>query len=246
MRLWTTSLLGMALLGCGGEGDASAVPEDTDTTTEDDTQTSATSTAPGDCSTWVMTYDLTGSRFFIDALVDFTITLQEPYDADENMGPGTLTLRMADVGGSPSSGTVALVDYALTQDFITGNAVAQVHTEIENTASDTCGVATGSLDGTLLTWSPATISNHCQNGQISCTGAFCGTAGSPPEDEPEILTDACSDQPITDFVFDAALESFEMETVVVSMDANATAAIQFTGTLLSAELDKATPSCLCP
>ena len=109
-----------------------------------------------------------------------------------------------------------------------------------------CRVATGSLDGTLLTWSPATISNHCQNGQISCTGAFCGTAGSPPEDEPEILTDACSDQPITDFVFDAALESFEMETVVVSMDANATAAIQFTGTLLSAELDKATPSCLCP
>ena len=242
MQRFTIGVVAIMLWGCAGDGGESAIPDDTDTTTTE----TLSSTAPGDCSTWVMTYDLTGSKFFIEALIDFNITLEEPYDADEIMGPGTLILRLTDDGGSAGSGPAYIVDYALTQDFVTGNAVAQVHTDLENTASDACGVSTGTLTDTLLEWTTDTMANHCQNGQISCVGAFCGTAGSPPEGDPEILTDACSDQPISSFTFDATLGTFSMETVVVSMDTNATAAMQYTGTLVSSELDTATPECLCP
>ncbi len=236
------------LMACGGDDDAGTASTDSDTMSPDTmpTGTTPTTSSTGQCSTWVMTYDLTGSKFFIDALIDFTITLQEPYDADENMGPGTLTLRLQDVDGAAGEGAATLVDYQLTQDFITGNAVAQVHTELENAASDACGVSAGTLSEAVLTWTTEAMADHCQNGQISCEGAFCGTAGSPPEGEPEIITDDCGDQPITSFDFSPDLESFSMETVVVSTDDNATAAMQYTGTLLSAELDPNTPACLCP
>ena len=73
-----------------------------------------------------MTYDLTGSTFFIDALLDFTITVQAPYDEDLNMGPGQLTVEFQDVGGAPGDGALAITDSQLTQNFVTGLAAAEV------------------------------------------------------------------------------------------------------------------------
>lgn len=71
-------------------------------------------TGPQTCTTWLATYDLTGSVFTIDALFDFTITLQTPYSGPTNMGPGTITLRFPDAGGAPGAGPVVVTEYHLT------------------------------------------------------------------------------------------------------------------------------------
>ncbi|MBW2457799.1 MAG: hypothetical protein JRI68_25060, partial [Deltaproteobacteria bacterium] len=149
---------------------------------------SSTSGAGGSaCDTWLVTYDLTGSEFFIDALIDFTITCQAPHNEDHNMGPGTVTLRFPDDGGAPGAGPVTIVDYQLTQNFVTGNTLATVTTQLETTAADACGVATGELSGSTLTWSPATMQPYCRDGQVSCAGVACGTMGSPPANAPFVF-----------------------------------------------------------
>ena len=223
-----------------GESDSDSVGDDDDVVGDDDDD------SVGTCSTWINTYDLTGSKFFIDALIDFEVTLQEPYNGDLNMGPGTMTLRFADSGGAAADGAAFIVDYSLSQDFITGNGLAEVHTVLENIATADCGISTGTLAGTALTFAPETMANHCQNGQISCTGAFCGSAGSPPEDQPEIITDDCGDQPIAGFTFSDDLSSFTMPATILSQDNNATAAMSYVGTLTNSTLDANTPACLCP
>jgi hypothetical protein len=177
--------------------------------------------------------------------MNFTITLQEPYGADLNMGPGSVTLRFADNGGV-ADGSAFLTDYDLTQDFVTGINLASVHTDLQNDAVDSCGVATGDLAGTALTWAPMSMADHCQNGQISCTGLLCGSFGAPAEDTPEVITDDCGDHPLETFNFSPDLSSFTMEAVVLSQDENATAALNYVGTLVSSDLDPNTPACLCP
>jgi hypothetical protein len=247
MRSLPILLTALVFFGCGGEG--SPVGDDTDPVVgddDDDVVGDDDDDDSGTCNTWIATYDLTGRRFFIDALMDFTITLQEPYGADANMGPGTITIRIADDGGAMAPGPAWIIDYALTQDFVTGNAVASVHTDLDNLAVNECGVASGTLDGTTLSWAPEAMVDHCQNGQISCVGAFCGTAGSPPEGQPEVIVDDCGDQPVKAFDFSADLSTFTMDAMVISQDNNATAALAYVGTLVSSELDSNTPACLCP
>jgi len=236
---------------CGGGGE-----DPTGTTTGGTTgattgtatgNTTGTGTGTGTCTTWVATYDLTGSRFHIDALLDFTILLEEPYSDDLNMGPGELTVRFVDDGGAPGEGAVTVGDYALTQNFTTGSpALASVNTDLVNTASDPCGVASGTLAGDTASWSPAQLDPHCQNGEISCEGIFCGESGSPPEDAPFVFDDVCGTLPITDFVFSADRTSFTMAQVEVSSDANQSTFMDFVGTQVDLQMDADTPACLCP
>jgi len=247
MRCLPIFLTAAVFVGCGGSDSSTVADSDSDAAGDDDDAVGDDDDDGGTCSTWVNTYDLTGSRFFIDALADFTITLQEPYNGDENMGPGTLTIRFADNGGAAGDGAAHIMDYALTQDFITGNGAATVHTELENDASDECGVGAGTLAGTELTWSPAVMTDHCQNGQISCVGLFCGAGGSPEEGQPEIVTDDCGDQAIGTFTFAADLSTLSVsEATIISEDDNAIVAMSYAGTLISSELDANTPACLCP
>jgi len=214
-------------------GDASDATEGSD---------DATDTA-GDCQSWLVTYDLTGSVFQIDSTQSFTITLEEPYDEPLNMGPGTITLRLPDDNGAPGAGPAMIVEYALTQDFITGAVGTDVHTVLNNTAGpEACGVATGALGADLLPWAPAEIAPYCQDGMVSCMGGFCGMFGAPPADMPIIYEDDCTTTlPLNPFTFTDGVDAFTMPPV--SVDKQATLAL--VGTMTEMVLDEATPECAC-
>lgn len=199
------------------------------------------------CPTWLVTYDLTGSTYHIEALMSFTITVQEPYSDDDKMGPGSLTLRFRDDGGSPATGSVAMVDYSLRQNFVTGISLAEVTTELQTSCGpDPCGVASGTLDGSTLTWTPPEAAPYCRDGQVSCTGSFCGSSGSPPEGQPFVFDNDCSTPlPLNAFVFDSGVGSFAMDPVQISHDQNQTTSLAFVGAEVDRQLDPATPSCAC-
>lgn len=277
MRIATIAHLGIALLlsaplvaACGDDGDEPGTTTATGSTTptgstgsggagtggEGQGATTGTGTATGSgtgsggaaCATWLVTYDLTGSTYEIDATMDYTITVETPYDDNHNMGPGTMVLRFQDDGGAPAEGSVTIVDYSLRQNFVTGITGALVTTDIQTTAGpDPCGVATGTLTGTTVAWSPTEASPYCRDGQVSCQGALCGNFGSPPDDDPIVFDDDCSATlPLDDFELASDLSSFTMEAVTMSQDSNQSTYLAFVGTETSRELDPATPACACP
>ena len=181
---------------------------------------------------WLVTYDLTGSTYHIDALVDFTITVQEPYDDNLNMGPGMLTLRFPDDDDKPGPGTVEMVEYNLRQNFVTGMALAEVTTDIQTSVgpSHEVAVAHGTLDADTLTWYPAEATPYIRDGQVSCTGSLCGTSGSPPEGDPFVFdNDNTENLPLNPFVFTNGVSDFTMEAVIMSQDSNQTTSLSFVG-----------------
>jgi hypothetical protein len=229
--------LAMLLSGCAGGGSAEGTHP---TGPGDDDDTQGETTDPG-CSSWLATYDLTGSHFYIQATVDFTITVQEPYDADLNTGPGHVVLRFPDVDGEMGPGPVGFVEYSLMWDFVTGVAgFADVHTQIDNQAGpEPAGLTHGELAGGTLAWDPPQI-EVCQEGQISCSGLFCGTSGAPPEGQPEIIS-GCAPWGINEFTFSPDLQTFDMLAAIVSSDADTETAMAFHGTLVEAVADPACP-----
>ncbi len=202
----------------------------------------------GTCTTWVGTYDLTGSVMNIDALFDYTITLQEPYDADLNMGPGTIEVRFTDVDGAAGDGPVVMTSYEMTQDFVTGAVgFASVHTSLVNTVADPCGIAWGTLTGTTVAWSPTVIDNHCQTGEISCTGTICGSSGTPPEGEPEIFDNRCGTLDLVDYSVAEDFSDFTaVDSVVVRENDDLVSELTAAGKAVTLVRDKNTPECLCP
>lgn len=236
--------------GCAsGQAEVGDAPSGGDPTNpgggDDDDNGGGDTTEPGACRSWLATYDLTGSHFYIQSTVDFTITVQEPYSDDLNTGPGRIVLRFPDNGGQPGPGTIQWVEYQLTWDFVTGVAgFADVHTQIENLAGpEACGLATAELSGARAAWSPASI-DVCQDGQISCTGPFCGTSGSPAEGEPETVK-GCEPWAIHDFTFAPDFQSFDMAPAIVSSDADVETAMEFHAELVEAVEDPAPPACAC-
>ncbi len=202
----------------------------------------------GACNSWLVTYDLTGSVFFIDALIDFTITCKEPYSEDHNMGPGSITLRFPDDNGVPGPGAVSVVSYSLKQNFVTGISAASVTTDLNTTAGpDTCGVGSGQLSGGTIKWSPSELAPYCRDGQVSCKGVLCGTSGSPKEGQPLVFSNDCATPlPLNDFVLSQGIDKLDMTAVVVSKDSNQTTTLALKGTKTESKLDAATPSCACP
>jgi hypothetical protein len=233
--------LALPLFGCGGDGGSA---DDLGDSSGSDSGTDSSST--GDCASWLVTYNLDGSHFMIDATVDFDIVLQEPYSDAGNMGPGAMTLRFPDNNGAPGPGALAIVDYQLTQNFVTGvSGFADVTTDLDSAGADVCGLSTGTLSGTTATWEVNAMDPVCQDGQISCSGSFCGTQGAPASDSPIVIDDECGPFTIASFEFVGDLTSFTMPATVVSSNSSQTTSMSFTGTQTAAVLDSATPSCYC-
>jgi hypothetical protein len=233
----------------GAEDAADAADADVDADADGDADSDADSDAdPGSCQSWLVTYDLTGSVFFIEAQADFEIVLQEPYSDDHNMGPGSIVLRMSDDGGAPGAGPAAVTEYLMDWNFVVGAAgIADVATDILTTGGpEECGLVSGTLAGTDLEWSADTFGDICQNGEISCSGPLCGQFGSPPSDEPEVIADECGPQNIRAFTFSPDLSTFDMAVVSITDDGDQQTALNFHGTQVSAVLDPNPPACACP
>jgi len=238
--------------GCSGAGTGStkdgATSQNSDTETNDTTgQTGDTQTGTDpSCKSWLVSYKLDGSVFSVDSQISKDFTVAAPYDADDHTGPGTIVLRMPDVGGAPGAGEVQWNEYQFTLNFTIGAAgLANVTTAIENQAGpEDCGLTSGTLDAGTLTWAPPTI-NNCQDGQISCVGAVCGQFGSPPADQPEVIDNECSDWQINSFTFSDDLKTFDMAAATVTDESGSTTTLAFHGQVTSATLDPNPPACAC-
>jgi hypothetical protein len=106
----------------------------------------------GGCAdSWVMTYSLTGR-------VDITDTPLNIGNADARVGgleTDELVLRVPDVDGLPGEGQVLITSFELLQDFMVSvNLLGEISifTELLSTSSDECGVASGQLAGSTMTW----------------------------------------------------------------------------------------------
>jgi hypothetical protein len=206
----------------------------------------ALTTGPQTCTSWLATYDLTGSVFTIEALFDFTITLQTPYSGALNMGPGSITLRLPDVGGAPGAGPVAVTEYALTQNFVTGiSGFASVTSNLQNNAGPACSVATGTLAAGTAVWDAPGLSPHCTVGQISCSGIFCGTSGAPPSGSPTQIS-TCDDLDLQDFTFTSGFATFSSTPILVSQTTDQTTRLRLQGTRTGLVEETVPGACGCP
>ncbi len=233
--------------------DASSVTTDDPETTAADSGSTSTGegssvsgdTETGTCQVWQITYDLTGSEFEISntpfGAGDQVNTVQEPYDADTNIGPGSFVLQFEDVDGSPA-GLGTMVEYQMSLHFVVDGTVT-VATDIEGIAGpEECGITQGLLSGTTVAWAPPLIADYATMGQVLCEGALC-SAGGLPNGDPVVMDDVV-DQPINDFVFEDDLSAFTMATVITGMDANSTNTWTYVGTESGRELVDA-PACAC-
>lgn len=203
--------------------------------------------AGGDCTAWEITYDLTGSEFEIAdtpmGAGDQVNVLTEPYDADDQVGPGTLVIRFQDVGGAPG-GLAGIYQYSVTTDFVVDSGFTVVTTELDGTAGpEACGVTTGTLAGDTVAWNPSAIVGHNSLGTILCEGSLCSMAGM--EDGVPVDRDETGDQPLSDFVFATDLSSFTMAQTVIQQDANSTATWMYTGSETGRQ-EVSAPACWCP
>ena len=203
-------------------------------------------TSTGACQVWEVTYDLAGSEFEISGTAgggagDQVNVVQEPYDADANIGPGTFVLRFEDVGGAPG-GLATMHTYQMVLDFVVDSAVT-VTTNIEGQAGpEECGITQGLLNAGTVAWAPPLISDYVTTGEVLCEGVLCSLGGLPNGQPVDM--GATTDQPITDFVFEDDLSGFTMVELVVAMDEMSTNSWSYTGTETGRELVDA-PDCLC-
>ncbi|MBW2734055.1 MAG: hypothetical protein JRH20_16835 [Deltaproteobacteria bacterium] len=202
--------------------------------------------AMGTCSVWEITYDLAGSEFEIKntpmGAGDQLNTVATPYDADDHVGPGTITLRFQDLNNAPG-GLAAITEYAMGINFIIGG-VSKVTTEMDMTAGPSaCGVTTGTLNGATVAWSPAALVDTHAVGSILCEGVAC-VLGGMPDGQPTAV-DEVADQALGDFVFAEGLGSFTMAATVVSQDNLSTVTWRYKATETARELVPG-PACLCP
>ena len=201
------------------------------------------------CKVWNVTYDLTGSHFEISGTIgglgDQRNTCQEPYDAGDTIGPGTLVLRFGDDGGNPAEGDAAILSYEMDTYFVveTENIIT-VTTDIEVSAGpELCGVANGALKGSVITWTPALMRDYRSRGNVHCDGSasFCQGGGLEPGDNAE---ESNIDLALHDFVFSNGLSTFEMEATEIPGNASSTTTLYWTGTEIRRELVDA-PACDC-
>jgi hypothetical protein len=228
--------------------DTGGTGTDTGATTTGGTTTETTTTGGQVCDSWVATYDLTGSEMYIESLLDFTITVAEPYTDEDKTGPATMKIRFTDDGGAPGTGAAQIIEYNFVQDFVTGGFGTFVTTDLLSySGPEPCGTATGTLSGGTITWSPAEMVPLCQDGTVSCSGGFCGSNGAPPENDPFVFDEDCTGtMDLNDFEFTNGIDEFTMDTVVLSDDGNQVTSIMFVGTKTDESLDPATPECACP
>lgn len=227
------------------------------TTTEPPADTTAgedDSTGPaGDCQVWEITYDLTGSVFEISdteaGAGNQANTVEEPYDEDDNIGPGNFVLQFRDVDGAPGE-FAYLHSYDVDVNFVVESFGLVITTDlVQGAGPEECGVSGGFLNEGVVAWAPPVIAGHRSMGTISCEDdggplINCDAGGFGGNNPMEI--DETTDQPLNNFTFTEDLTAFQMPTVVVAMNDNpmSTAEWTYVGTEVSRELVDA-PACLC-
>jgi hypothetical protein len=229
-----------------GDGDGDGDPTTGDGDGDGDPTTGDGDGDPGDCQVWEITYDLTDSEFEIAdtqaGAGDQVNVVEEPYDGDETVGPGKFVLQFADVDGAPG-GQAFMHAYDMTLDFTVNAPGATVETDLQTDAGPVeCGITSGVLDGSSLTWSPSAIVDLHTVGQILCNGLFCGAGGLPNGDP--VAQDNTSDMPLSSFEFDGDLSGFTMVKTTIQQDDDSTTSWAYVGTEVSRELVDA-PACLC-
>lgn len=178
---------------------------------------------------WDVTYAVTGT-FMI------TGTTLGLGDAENAIGPGSLTLRFLDVGGVPDDGVAALVSYDMPIAFTQDTAGLEVATDVKAKAGAPggCGVASGVLSGDTLAWDectydatngdsptswtpdasasgPGCVAGYNSAGTVTCTdgSAVANCSQGNLQDGVNMVDDTWS-QPLNDFVLSADLASFSM------------------------------------
>jgi hypothetical protein len=261
---WWASVL---LVGCVEtvETEAAGPEDDLDFETEWETDDE------GGCpDSWVLTYA-------IDGRVDITHTPLNIGNADALVGGlemDELVLRLADDGGSPAEGQVLVTHFELLQDFqVSVNMWGEIAiiTDLLSTASDECGLSSGELDGSTVTWDdcsfgaehgttswspdegaygPGCISDYHVEGIVECVDdALLASCSDGWLDEGDNVLDYVYNQPMLSLEFDSDdLESFTMKgtdygTELPTFTNNRTW-LSLNGELKSMSLEP-TPDCLC-
>ena len=230
-----------------GDGDPTDSGDgDGDPTDSGDGDGDATTEDPVGCQVWEIQYDLVSSEFALSdtpmGAGDQVNVVEEPYDEDDNIGPGSITVRFADVDGEPG-GTAWIVAYDMTLNFLVDSFGAAVTTELQNeVAFNECGVTSADLPGDEAAWDPSAMPGQTSMGMIVCNGFFCGLGGF--DDGVPVMVDDVDDAPLNPFTFASDRMSFTSEPVVVQQDDTSTSTWTYRGMELSRDLIDG-PECLC-
>jgi len=166
--------------------------------------------AGGTCETWIVDYDLTGSKF------DIRNTPFGLGDATNDIGPGTLQLRFTDIGGDIGAGSASLLSYQMAMKFEVMSVVSDL---IAESGPDECGIAKGMFATETLTWS-SPLAGYRVHGTITCQASeqLCTLANLPHNTAKPV--DDTSDQALNSFVVtsSAGTSSFTMDFVQVPND----------------------------
>ena len=189
-----------------------------------------------DCQAWDVTYDLDGSRFDIRDM-----PVVNPNFQNNDIGPGTLTLRFRDDGGEPASGKAHMTAYDMRMDFVVDSGFTKVTTNLHNVSGPAeCGIAEGPFNGKLNWSGPRGIRDVRSVGVITCDGAACGIAGLPARED----VDNTDDQPLNAFDFTNGVSNFTMPEIENPGDDQARTFLILAGTETGREL-KTAPACFC-
>ena len=187
----------------------------------------------GGCpDSWVLTYGIQGR-------VDITDTPLNIGNADALVGgleEDEIVLRVMDDGGVPAEGQVLIAAFDLLQEFrVSVDMFGEIAivTDLLSTAADECGVASGQLAGSTITWDecgfgtdhgtnswnpddaaygPGCIRDYHVAGVVECEdNAWLASCEDGWLDEGVNELDYIYNQPMLRFDFDSAdLESFTM------------------------------------
>ncbi len=198
-------LLGSIVFACGGN-DSSTDNNDAGSFAGNGNGTGGAGTRGNTCpdgNYWDITYDLPKSEDDpgvppADPPPDQNVlTLRDTMmgigDTNQNVGPGTATIRFENIDGNPG-GKAYLLEFEIRTDFTvppaTTNLVATMGHGYE---TGPCGSsAVGNVEGDDLIWSdfdgtatgttdPPNMHGFFVDGTITCDGDLCGSFGAPPQ-----------------------------------------------------------------
>ena len=202
------------------------------------------------CDSWLITYDLDGSTYRIDANMDAgdnTFMVEPDYAAGDKVGPGTFVLRFSGDATAPGEGAVQVVSYEMTTNFsilISNTALdTTAGTANEQNSVGACGVANGQLAGSEVTWTTldgVSPEAHMQEvrtaGEISCDAVFgCDFV-------PVGTRDDTGTQALPTFTMNADLSGFTTSEFMAGMDTDGSTHITYVGTETS-RVCEVRPSC---
>jgi hypothetical protein len=164
------------------------------------------------CSAWDVEYALSARLLLTD-------TPMGKGDGEYSIGPGTLVLRLGNVGDQPG-GRVKLTSYEVRQAFDVVSKAVFFTTHVTTDATtrkspDPCGApAEGQLTGTTLVWS-LPIAGFTTDGILTCQGFFCGKFGAPPDGRSTLHVGPSAVR-FEPFRFSGDMKTFTMSSAFVS------------------------------